>query len=388
MHLRSPYRAFQRRAAAGLAVWTALLAGALRAEDGQRELSQSSMPCVITNAGSYLLTENLRGIAGYHGITIAADNVLLDLNGFTLTGIPGTHSGIYVAEQRRGITVRNGSVDRWDKIGIEAGCASNSAFVNLILANCKSNGMVTGYGCTVVECKACGNAITGIEVENGSTVSRCSALTNGEHGIAVHSGTTVEDCILHNNGHDGIHGSHGVTIVRCTAYENAGEGIEGDSGSLIADCTVRHSEDGIKLRTGGGCVVNCSVYSNFDDGIDVDLAPGSVVRDCHVWNNDDEGIAATYSSFITGNVCVSNGLRSASGGSGVRVSGEGNKVEGNHLTGNKVGLSAYTSGNFISGNTARNNTSANYSVADGNEYELVSDPGGSFPASPWVNFKY
>src|SRR3954469_21762838 len=50
----------------------------------------SSLPLVITNSGSYYLTANLTGIVGTNGITITADNVTIDLNGFALNGVPGS----------------------------------------------------------------------------------------------------------------------------------------------------------------------------------------------------------------------------------------------------------------------------------------------------------
>src|SRR5437588_12623981 len=54
----------------------------------------SSLPYTVTNGGSYYLTANLTGVALQSGITIQADDVTLDLNGFTLIGVPTSSSGI------------------------------------------------------------------------------------------------------------------------------------------------------------------------------------------------------------------------------------------------------------------------------------------------------
>src|SRR5678815_1587099 len=43
----------------------------------------------ITQPGSYYLTGNITGVAGKHGIEIAASGVTLDLNGFDLVGVAG-----------------------------------------------------------------------------------------------------------------------------------------------------------------------------------------------------------------------------------------------------------------------------------------------------------
>src|SRR5438034_6089887 len=53
----------------------------------------SSAPYIITNSGSYYLTTNLYAASG-DGITISANNVTVDLNGFALTG-NSSSSGIY-----------------------------------------------------------------------------------------------------------------------------------------------------------------------------------------------------------------------------------------------------------------------------------------------------
>jgi hypothetical protein len=46
----------------------------------------SSLPCAISNSGSYYLTTNLFGSDGQDGIIVSANNVTLDLNGFVLDG--------------------------------------------------------------------------------------------------------------------------------------------------------------------------------------------------------------------------------------------------------------------------------------------------------------
>jgi hypothetical protein len=47
----------------------------------------SSLPFTITNSGSYYLAASLSGSSGQSGITVQADNVTLDLNGFALESL-------------------------------------------------------------------------------------------------------------------------------------------------------------------------------------------------------------------------------------------------------------------------------------------------------------
>ena len=48
----------------------------------------------ITAPGSYYLTGNITGQADKNGIFIGANNVTIDLNGYTIAGVPGSGDGI------------------------------------------------------------------------------------------------------------------------------------------------------------------------------------------------------------------------------------------------------------------------------------------------------
>jgi parallel beta-helix repeat protein len=81
----------------------------------------TTVPVTISVPGSYCLTGNLEtAITSGSAITIATDNVVLDFNGFELTGSVGAYStfnrGIYASQQSR-ISIRNGSVTGFN-IGI------------------------------------------------------------------------------------------------------------------------------------------------------------------------------------------------------------------------------------------------------------------------------
>src|ERR1700675_3088171 len=73
----------------------------------------SSLPFTISASGSYYLTGNLIATGSTAGITISADNVTLDLNGFALIGNLGSSSpvaGINVPSGQRNLCIRNGTV--------------------------------------------------------------------------------------------------------------------------------------------------------------------------------------------------------------------------------------------------------------------------------------
>src|SRR5262249_29358209 len=74
----------------------------------------SLLPHTITVAGSYYVTRNLTGAVNQSGISIAASDVTLDLNGFTLTGQSNSpSSGISVDAALRNLHVHNGTLRNW-----------------------------------------------------------------------------------------------------------------------------------------------------------------------------------------------------------------------------------------------------------------------------------
>src|SRR5215475_3174869 len=63
----------------------------------------SSLPFTITNSGAYYVTTNLVGNI-FGGIQVNANDVFIDLNGFTLTG--GSGDGIVAQTTRTNVVVR------------------------------------------------------------------------------------------------------------------------------------------------------------------------------------------------------------------------------------------------------------------------------------------
>jgi hypothetical protein len=97
--------------------------GGFKFPDGSIQLSAITPPCtaitylpfVILDEGVYCFTDHLEtSITSGHAITIEADNVVIDLNGWKLDGLAAgtatTADGIY-AYQRKNITIKNGTVD-------------------------------------------------------------------------------------------------------------------------------------------------------------------------------------------------------------------------------------------------------------------------------------
>jgi hypothetical protein len=65
---------------------------------------------VIRTPGAYYLASNIVGVANQRGIEIRANNVTLDLNGFSLLGVSNAASGILVVNTCTNVTIHNGMI--------------------------------------------------------------------------------------------------------------------------------------------------------------------------------------------------------------------------------------------------------------------------------------
>lgn len=236
----------------------------------------------ISQPGSYYLTSNITGVAGKHGIEIAASGVVLDLNGFALVGVAGmgAFDGITVSVfQLTDIRVTNGTVQNWGGDGVD-----------LIINETFSS--------SVTDVSATGNIGSGIIAGNNSIVNRCACRSNGADGIAVGSGTTVSNCTSRNSGGNGIRGGFGQNIFAdCIVSFNARDGISVGSESIVRSNVC--ARNGLGAADGAGIHVlagdnriegyNCV---GADRGVDIDAAGNVIIRNSCSGNTTDWDIAA------------------------------------------------------------------------------------------------
>jgi len=330
---------------------------------------------VITQPGSYYLTGNVTGEVGKHGILIGSDGVTIDLNGFTMTGVPGAFSGVgHSVQSYRNVTVRNGTLTGWaNGIAItgagnrvEAVRASESVGVGIFLS---TNGVIES-------CTATDNGTNGISVGNGCVVTGCTSYLNDSAGIASTGSATITDCSAYSNA-IGFNIGLGSTVIGCSARDNTADGFVVSSASVVSNCSAySNGTDGIRAASTSVTISGCTASFNVGDGIEV---PGN----CHVINN----------------ICDGNGV-GAGTGMGIKATGTDSRIEGNSLMRNDIGLDVQLSGNFIVRNTAAGNGTFNYQIIANNKVgTIVSAPnslaingstGGAGVGStdPWANFSY
>jgi parallel beta-helix repeat protein len=363
----------------------------------------SSLPFTITNAGSYYLTTNLFGSSG-DGITVTANNVTLDLNGFVLAGSStpggnvaqgqpspksqalGSLNGINATVGVTNLVVRNGSLRGWGQSGVNANHCDGCVFERLRITGSGSWALIAGYRSTVRDCTAINNPGGGISSDYHSLVSGCLSAENGGDGFWS-GAATLRDCVALNNDGDGIAAEDVSVLTACTSRDNDGVGIITGAGCVVNSCTsTANSQSGIWV--GENCVVkDCSVRSCFNGGIWADN--GSTVSGCAVCYIEGlAGIQVQAGCAVLNNTCnfMNDDTTPA-----IEAQSFGSRIEGNTVCSNYWGIVVQGTGNYVFRNTATANSSGNYTNAPGNVVgEILNVSGGATvtSANPWANFSY
>ena len=245
----------------------------------------STFGITISTSGSYYFTQNLDVAAcGGHGIVIDADDVTLDLNGFTLSHTFNCSlDGIHVSGARRNIAIMNGTVRGFSNDGVDLSTALNSRVSDLNLfenGQTAGEGLQSGEGSYVVRCTAENNGGRGIVVGASSTIRNCTAQNNGNVGFLVNQSSTISHCSAQSNQINGFHVVNS-TITHCTAGNNTGAGVNGNgiliSQGLVADCTT-HDNQGDGIEAFNSLVHGNTSFSNGGMPINNSVASSTVVN--------------------------------------------------------------------------------------------------------------
>jgi len=253
-----------------------------------------SLPFTIGAAGSYFLTANLTGASGANGITVNADNVTIDLNGFVLSGGPSPGHGIFVGAPRENLAVKNGTVRGWN-VAIEAANASNGLFEGLRVSD-NQTGLSSGSNSVVRNISAKDNVSTGILAGENSVLSAVTARSNGT-GIFVLAHGNVSDCASSDNTVNGIFLFGGRTRLEgCTVEGNASDGIVvligGDACLITANNASYNAGAGVHVINGARSRIDDNNVAGNGQGIRVDSVGNVVVRNTATGNSTNYQVVA------------------------------------------------------------------------------------------------
>jgi len=257
-----------------------------------------SDPCTISSSGSYYLTRNITTTSGsQNAITVNADNVTIDLMGYSLIGTgSGTGCGIFM-NARKNVEIRNGTVRNFGGDGIreaksptEADPSFGSAHrvIGVRAHSNKGDGIaLNGIGHLVKDCTSEFNAGDGIFTDAGSIVSGNVTFLNAAHGINLGGGCFVSGNTSAANQINGIWTAFGCAVMNNNLYNNGcGIYVSGngsyvklntlrsnvfyniyvrDADNAIEENLVTNSEYGIYFRVSGSFYANNRASGNTTD---------------------------------------------------------------------------------------------------------------------------
>ena len=194
-------------------------------------------PVTISVSGSYRLSGNLVVPDGNTtAIMVAADNVTIDLNGFSIIG-PNTCSGFPV----------NSCSLAGEGFGIFGAGMLNTTVMNGCITGMTNTGIFLDSG-KVDHVSVLNNALRGIVIGTG-LISNSIALSNGRDGFDL-SGTVINS-ISQFNGDSGILGSG--LFTGNYSWQNGGSGVAASCPSTIIGNYAQQNTTNI-ATVGPGCV--------------------------------------------------------------------------------------------------------------------------------------
>ncbi len=307
----------------------------------------------ITAPGSYYLTRNTRMLTlggSRDGIEIAASDVTVDLNGYTIEGLAGMSNGIVVSEpDLSNIVVCNGTIRGFlgDGIDTQSRDVLHSEVRGVRVVGAGMHGIRLGDHAVVSDCEVSGSGFGGILSGSSSRVSDCTVLENGSiGGISIGGDSVVSGCIARRNLGSGVTVGDESLVVDCVADQNGSNGITAGNYSSVTDCVATGNE-----------------FQGIRGGI------SGVVRSCVASGNVSSGILVLADCVVVDNLCTENQR-------GLRATGPGTRIEGNHLANNDVGLLVEFTDNIVLRNTCRGND-INWSIVAGNHVAPIVQASGN-----------
>jgi hypothetical protein len=273
----------------------------------------SAAPFTISAPGSYYLTTNVTVSSG-DAITISANNVTLDLNGFTIASTAATasaDSAVLLSGSRTNIAICNGHIS--SGVTNNGGVYSGSGFgLGVFSPGCFN---VRVRDVSVSGCQYDGIYI-GYNAYNSTIVESCVVNTAGAYGIVAQSvsKSTAIDCgntalvATTANDSSGVASGNGAGVYataanncygyclgpgtglsanaanNCYGYSSAGTGL---SANQAQNCYgVSHGNNGIGLQS--DTALNCTGVST-GYGINATGLSATYTATCCVGLNPGEG---------------------------------------------------------------------------------------------------
>lgn len=304
---------------------------------------------IITQPGSYYLTGNVTVANNVAAIRIAADNVQVDLSGFT------------VARSGSGPSTQS-------LITTNSGFDSNTTVRNGTVSNSGLHGVALGGFAHVDHLRVLNSAQDGIITTSRSTITDCTVEVAGARGVAASS-----ECIVERN------------LVSATgAY-----GIEALDNSRVQNCTVRSAVQAAIHIGNQVHVRGCSIYDASTIGIDAFLnTVNQVIQDNTIYYAPGGGVRVYHYATVARNTLQNP----TNAGPCIIVMKHGNRIEANSCHGGSdaVKIDPAAANNLVIGNFSINaavgNGFANVALATNVVGPVHATQGTISTSNPWANF--
>ena len=288
-----------------------------------------SSPVMLSQPGSYYLTTNLSGT-----VTIAANNVTLDLMGFSIVASSG--NAVELSGTPKNVRVHNGILSSSAGSGIAFGGSLSNA--NGVVENLRVNDSYTGIqvcsGYTVRNCHVYGASYVGIVVYGSSVVRDCWVEGCGMGLYLPGTGALLENNIVKGNANNyNIFPGNRLNLLLCEVPQSFGQ-----------PCSVKFAGTLTMAGPGNGITVYAS-------DVTIDLAGHALVGP---GTTSGHGI---YQDAGSRNLRVMNGKVvgwCGAGATGINVLGAASVLTGLQACTNRTGMMTGL-GSIVSGCTVYHN---------------------------------
>ncbi len=239
---------------------------------------QSDIPFTISNPGVYCLAESIN-FTSDTAITVAANNVILDLNEKKIDGSGGGSIGIAVNSGLQNITIENGTLCNMDDKGINADATSNIAFVSMSILD------------SLVDMPLLISPITCLQIKDIKVVD-VGKFKEFSIVSVVDSVTDVPDCILSSITGININCATEVTLNNCQAFHCFGDGF-----------ALQQVDNAV--------ITSCNAEQNGGNGFVLDNVDTSYFKWCKANINCFNGVcdsACNGDNFYLGCIAKQNGI--------------------------------------------------------------------------------
>ena len=265
----------------------------------------AGFPVTIANPGSYRLTSGLDLSLGsgatenITGIVVNADDVVIDLNGFTIAGstfCTGVPPSMSCSPSGSGIGIEGAT-----------GGAVNTVVRNGNIRGMGANGVSLGDNARLADLRLRHNNGIGAALGAGAVVSRCIVTRNGG-GIDAGARSRVRSVVAVDNTGDGMAVGQYSAVAHSVARNNT-IGIDANTGARVRENSVAANNGsgfGVRITNSAGTVLNNTIQDNVGPGLDCDTSGGQTGYGGNAIGRNSSPTVQGNCTEVDTNVCESN----------------------------------------------------------------------------------